>query len=55
MGLVMHPPMIVFVMLFGLALTSSLLAGYGMAHAVFLSDPKVKLAEVDGVDEVELV
>ena len=29
----MHPPMIVFVMLFGLALTSSLLAGYGMAGA----------------------
>jgi hypothetical protein len=27
----MHPPSIVFVMLFGLALASSLLAGYGMA------------------------
>ena len=27
----MHPPMIIFVMLFGLALASSLLAGYGMA------------------------
>jgi len=27
----MHPPAIVFVMLFGLALASALLAGYGMA------------------------
>jgi hypothetical protein len=26
----MHPPLIVFVMLFGLALAGSLLAGYGM-------------------------
>ena len=33
MAVQMHPPMIVFVMLFGLALTSSLLAGYGMAGA----------------------
>jgi hypothetical protein len=27
----MHPPMVVFVMLFGLALAGALLAGYGMA------------------------
>ena len=33
MAVQMHPPMIVFVMLFGLALASSLLAGYGMAGA----------------------
>jgi hypothetical protein len=26
----LHPPMVVFVMLFGLALAASLLAGYGM-------------------------
>jgi hypothetical protein len=29
----MHPPTIIFVMLFGLALASALLAGYGMASA----------------------
>ena len=29
----MHPPMIIFAMLFGLALATSLLAGYGMAGA----------------------
>jgi hypothetical protein len=33
MAVQMHPPMIIFVMLFGLALASSLLAGYGMAGA----------------------
>ena len=27
----MHPPMVIFVMLFGLALAGALLAGYGMA------------------------
>ena len=30
MALQMHPPTVVFVMLFGLALAASLLAGYGM-------------------------
>jgi len=33
----MHPPVIVFVMLFGLALAASLLAGYGMVGSKFLS------------------
>lgn len=33
MAVQMHPPLIVFVMFFGLALASSLLAGYGMAGA----------------------
>jgi hypothetical protein len=31
MGHMMHPPLIIFVMLIGLALTSALLAGYGMS------------------------
>jgi hypothetical protein len=30
MATLMHPPAVVFVMLFGLALVASLLAGYGM-------------------------
>ena len=30
MAILMHPPTVVFVMLFGLALAASLLAGYGM-------------------------
>jgi ABC-type nickel/cobalt efflux system permease component RcnA len=30
MATLMHPPAVVFVMLFGLALAASLLAGYGM-------------------------
>ena len=29
----MHPPMIIFALLFGLALASSLLVGYGMASS----------------------
>lgn len=33
----MHPPVIVFVMLFGLALAASLLAGYAMVGSRFLS------------------
>lgn len=33
MAVQMHPPTIIFVMLYGLALASSLLAGYGMADA----------------------
>ena len=35
----MHPPAIIFVMLFGLALTSAFLAGYAMASAKSLSWP----------------
>jgi len=31
----MHPPSILFVMLFGLAFTSALLAGYGMAGSKY--------------------
>ena len=33
----MHPPPIIFVMLFGLALASALLAGYGMAGGKYRS------------------
>jgi hypothetical protein len=33
MAVQMHPPIIVFVLLFGSALASALLAGYGMAGA----------------------
>jgi len=37
MALQMHPPTVVFVMLFGLALAASLLAGYGMTGNKFRS------------------
>jgi hypothetical protein len=32
-GMTMHPPMAIYVMLFGLALIASMMAGYGMARA----------------------
>jgi hypothetical protein len=37
MATLMHPPMIVFVMLFGMALAASLMAGYGMTGSALRS------------------